>query len=325
MTTPEIRSSDRRRANWLTAWLCLAATGLAGVPVESVAAVRAVFHDLLRPGCQAILAGTNAVAGWSAARESAQVAQLRQEQQTLRQQLAASEAKLRRITATAADLRESLIVQGSVPQLGPTAETSERLFVPLLIEAAVLGEQLAREWRSGRLLDRGHRHGVQEAAHVLASPAPLIDVGQADEVQPEDAVLMGRLVVGKVIAVGQWTSTFLPVTDPDYRGQAQLMRDTADGVAWGAVGVLEGDGTRCLLRGISTEQTVQLGDFVFTADRDGVLSDPLCYGRVVEVERSDDPRQWQIVVEPPPRPAALSKVTVLRGALNPQRLWAAYR
>jgi cell shape-determining protein MreC len=156
---------------------------------------------------------------------------------------------------------------------------------------------------------------------VLASRLPLIDVGQPQVLQPEDTVLCGRTVLGKVHTVGRWTSTFLPITDAEYRGRAQLVRETPAGPAWHAAGMLRGDGRQCQLDGVSVEESVRVGDLVYTAERDGVLPEPMYYGRVTAVASEPDGRAWRITVAPAmTRP--LTTVTIVRAALNPGRFWA---
>ncbi len=195
------------------------------------------------------------------------------------------------------------------------------MFTPALVEAAVLGETLAEAWRSGRILDRGWKSGLRESALVLSSHRPLLDLGQAQQISPEDTLLVGQSVVGKVEVVGQWTSTFLPVIDPEYRGRAQLIRQTAAGVAWGAEGLLTGTGQACQLTGITATEAVRVGDLVYTAERDGILSAPLCYGEVTHAELDAQGREWVVTLRPAAQPAPLTRVQVMRAALNPARLW----
>jgi cell shape-determining protein MreC len=151
----------------------------------------------------------------------------------------------------------------------------------------------------------------------------LIDLGRDARISPEDTLLLGRSVIGKVHRVGRWTSTFLLVTDADFRGRAQLVRALQEGYVFGAKGVLRGQGdASCLLEGIPATETVEPGDLVYTADRDGPLPTPLYYGKVVEATLDDSAREWRIVVKPVERPTDLTDVQVLRSALNPRRLLA---
>ena len=101
---------------------------------------------------------------------------------------------------------------------------SRRLVLPQLTDAAVLGEITAEQWRAGKLLDHGAKHGLREEELVLSPRKPLrplIDLGAEAEISTEDAMLLGRCVIGKIEHVGRWTSTFQLVTDSRYRGRAQ--------------------------------------------------------------------------------------------------------
>lgn len=78
----------------------------------------------------------------------------------------------------------------------------------------------------------------------------------------------------------------------------------------------------CRLEGVSGNESVRVGDLVLTAERDFALGTALTFGMVVEAELDQDDREWRIVVQPSPRPEVLSRVQILRTALNPGRLWA---
>jgi len=246
------------------------------------------------------------------------VRMLHAEIEQLQLDLAAEQSRTRRLTAQILTMRDQAI---SMPVATSTAESSERLFLPAVIDAAVLGDSLSQAWRQGTVLDRGWKHGLREAALVLQSSRPLIDRGQADQLSAEDMLLLGQSVLGKIDTVGRWTSTFLPITDPAYRGRAQLVRDSDDGPQWGATGLLRGDGTNCRLDGVPGNESVRVGDLVLTAERDAALGTALSYGTVVEAHLGLDDREWQIVVQPSPRPSTVTTVQVLRTVLNPARLW----
>ena len=155
------------------------------------------------------------------------------------------------------------------------------------------------------------------------SRKPLIDFGEDAGISTEDALLLGRYVIGKVEHVGKWTSTVKLVTDANYRGRAQLIRETEGGqfVFGEARGILKGQGgPLCKLEGIPAESSVHLHDSVYTGERDGILPVPLYYGEVVEATLGPDDREWTVLVKPVPLPTALTKVQVLRTGLNPDRL-----
>ena len=131
--------------------------------------------------------------------------------------------------------------------------------MPSLIDGAVLGDAVAEQWRSGKLLDLGAKNGLRENELVLStrkSKKPLIDLGEDANISTEDSLLLGRCVIGKVENVGRWTSTFQLVTDAQYRGRAQLIRETSAGkFVFEAQGILKGDGNSlCELADIPAEK-----------------------------------------------------------------------
>jgi len=305
---------------WIVAFgACLAGLLLWHAPEGLTQCIHAMTTDALFPGYEVVGAVEQTARDWCSLRTDSKVAELQARLDRAEDDLHTATERVQRLSAQLASLR-------STPQDPWTsvnsAFESERLLVPALIEAAVLGEATSQAWREGRFLDRGWKHGVRESAVVLQGRGPLVDLGAAAGIAPEDALLVGRTIVGKVAAVGRWTSIILPVTDPAYRGRAQLVRESEGGPVWGASGLLRGDGNgRCRLEGVPVEDAVRVGDLVFSGDRDGALSAALAYGRVVEAGAAPGDREWTLVVEPAADPNALTHVHVLRAALNPSRVW----
>ncbi len=298
-------------------WVVLIGLALWFAPASAVTRIRTITMDALRPGLMVSTTAQQRGAEWSKARQDAHVASLQTQLKRLEHLTAQHEERLQRLTAQLADANETAAVRIA----STDDEATARLFTPALVDAAILAETLSKSWREGRVLDRGWKSGLRESALVLSSRRPLIDIGQPQQLSPEDTLLTGRTVLGKIEDVGQWTSTFIPLTDSDFRGRAQLIRQTEDGPAWGAQGLIRGTGDGCVLEGIPAEETVRIGDLVYTAERDGILSAPLTYGTVTHAELDSDGREWTITIRPAPTPTTLGTVQVLRAALNPARLW----
>ena len=303
-----------------TCGLVLAGIGLHFAPDAVSARLRGAIADVMRPGQQAVRAtGDSLREGWLAI-SSPSVQTQQREVARLREELDAANARSAMLVARLAELRDERTREATLPS---TILRLPRLAAPSLIEAAVLGDVLAEQWRSGKLLDRGTVNGVRESSLVVSSRQPLLDLGQEGEVLPEDAVLLGRCVIGKVERVGRWTSTLLLLTDAAYRGRAQLIHAADNGFAWGGRGILKGQGgTLCQLEGIAATESVRVGDGVYTAERDGLVTTPLYYGRVVEATLGPDDREWRVLVEPAPLPNRLNSVQVLRMNVNAERLAA---
>jgi rod shape-determining protein MreC len=299
-------------------WSAVLGTALWFAPATLVARMHAIVWDGLRPGLTAANWSEARVRSWCTSRRDQELAELHQKLAVIESSLAAEQSRTRRLIAQMLTLRDRTAT-GFAASVSP--ELSERLFNPAIIEAAVLGDSLSQAWRQGTVLDRGWKHGLRESALVLRSSRPLVDRGERDQLSSEDMLLMGQAVLGKIESVGRWTSTFLPITDPDYRGRAQLVREGDDGPQWGATGLLCGEGKQCRLDRVSGNESVRVGDLVLTADRDAALGTALTYGTVVEAQLGLDDREWRIVVQPAPRPEIVSSVQVLRAALNPGRLW----
>jgi len=162
-----------------------------------------------------------------------------------------------------------------------------------------------------QLLGAGRGQGLAESDVVVDQSRPHLDQGSEASVEPELDVLIGRCVVGRIASVGRWASALEPITDPRYRGLAQIIRPSDQGGSFGAEGILIGQGTELLkLAEVPTTQSVRVGDEVYTSDRDRRFPIPLYYGRVVTVTEAG--RNWDITVRPAVRVSDLKTVAVLK-------------
>ena len=300
--------------------LVLVGVGLSFAPDGVAMRLRGAVADVMRPGQQAVRATGDSLREGLASLTSQSVQTQQVEMTRLRRELDDARARSAALAARLAKVHEEREHETVLPV---AMRRLPRLASASLIEVAVLGDVLAEQWRNGKLLDRGEANGVRESSLVVNSRQPLVDVGQDGELSPEDSVLMGRSVIGKIERVGRWTSTLLLLTDTAYRGRAQLIQEAETGFAFGARGILKGQGgVLCKLEGIAATESVRVGDGVYTAGRDGLVSTPLYYGKVVEATLGPDDREWKVLVEPAPLPSRLTTVQVLRTSVNSERLAA---
>ncbi len=301
--------------------LMLVGAGLYFAPDSAAARLRGAVLDTIRPGQQGIrVAAESMLERWTLPNGLASKTPA-SEVERLSKALADEKQKNRILQIRLAELNDQLLLQ----QQGSSAiKRFPPLLKPSLIETAVLGDAIAEQWRGGKLIDFGAKNGIREHELVLSSKSSnraLIDIGEDSRIVPEDALLLGRAVIGKVEHVGRWTSTFLLVTDPRYRGRAQLIRETDAGFVFESQGLLKGQGgPLCRLDGIPAEKSVHIHDAVYTADRDGSRPVPLYYGEVVEASLGIDDREWTVLVKPIEVPTPLTKVSILRMTVNPDRL-----
>ena len=198
---------------------------------------------------------------------------------------------------------------------------SESLLVPDLLEAIVLGEENAALWRSGKLIDTGRTDGLLESALVLEDSNSLIDQGSDAGLKTGQPVYAGRIVIGRIAQVGRLSSTYEPVTHPNYRGRARLARKTQEGLVFGAGGILVGQGQPfCRLERVSSIVPVSVGDDVYTDTSDGLFPEPMYYGKVVTVKLQPGSPRWEITVKPAASELNPQTVQILRKQINPLRI-----
>ncbi|MFQ5731148.1 MAG: rod shape-determining protein MreC [Planctomycetaceae bacterium] len=280
--------------------------------------IRAQLRDGLCPGLTALDSAVDSIRGavseWSGEPTRNGVAKERppaDRSGPALQQLRAANARLTERLANNAQA-------GTFPYRG---SSSSPLVLTELVEARVLGRETAAAWRGGWLLNRGGRQGIEESALVVSDDAPLLDVGRDAKLEPGFAVFAGRTVVGRIRAVGRWSSTLEPLTAAGFRGHAQLIRKTSAGYAFGATGVIEGaDQGGCKLKMIASAEPVSVGDGVYTLSNGGDFPFPMYYGRVIAAMLHPTATHWDIDVEPAAQDLRLRVVQVLRKRLDPRRV-----
>ena len=328
MTTFSERRSASRNAG-VVCLVCGAAFLL--LPASMTSSVRWAWQRAIEPArivvTQACEHGTsyaNALAAtW---RDTRDAAELRLENDRLKQQVAELAARER-----AALLDKPAVAPDGV-LAGASANRSDPLLRPALVEARVLGP-LAQAWLvERRLVDRGSRAGVQDGALVLAPSRQLLDRGRDAEIAPDHFVLAGGRVWGRVVRLNQWTSEVRRVTDEGYRDLVTLHSPQQDSpndsmsathtTAVAPRGILEGNGgPLCRVRLIAADEPVAIGDVVLSASAQGYSDGPLVYGEVVRAECAAGANHWEVWVRPALDPDEVpDAVAVLRVEFNPARV-----
>lgn len=303
--------------------LCLAAAiGLGFAPPNLQGWLRATIRDGFQPGVQLA-----AVVQQASARQIQQrflgedERELQTEIARLRSELAQTQKLLRREQLAHQQTRDQklLALQRHDNERRPIDPPP--LIVPQVIEANVLGEELSAAWRGGKLLDQGTNSGLVEASLVLGANAKFLDQGEDFRLTADLPVFAGSCVIGKLLHVGHWSSTWVPLTDKRFAGRARLARITSDGLIFGTEGILVGNGkTACRLTRVRATEPVGEGDEVFALETPGGFETPLFYGTVTRAELADGATHWDIDVQPAMNPQTARSVSIVRPIVNPKRL-----
>lgn len=309
-----MRHPSRNRSTLLAALAtCAAAAVLFVSPPGVHRALRSIVLDLIGGGQARVLVQYESIRGLILARFARLESTAKDGGPSISREsearTAALEQTCRRLRLENARLRDELSLAEKYGVSPAAALPQPQVEVPLVVRADVIGgtNRVAAE----RFLSSGRSRGLAESDAVVAGAGPHLDQGSEAGVEPELDVLIGRCVVGRVAAVGRWTSVLQPITDPHYRGLVQIVRPSEQGGSFGAEGILVGQGTEiCRLTDVPTTQTVRIGDDVYTSDRDRRFPIPLYYGRVVRVTEAG--RNWDISVRPAARVGDLKTVDVLK-------------
>lgn len=247
-----LTARERQRITALEAWL-----------LDALAPVTRSAHQLV--------AGVDSVR-----RQIADLGRLREENERLRQELAAyrsQEVLMERVYQSHTRLRALLGLKERVPDP--------------VTAATVIGRDPDR-W-------------LEEA---------VLDVGTADGVQVDMVVLEPRGVVGRVTRTTRLTATVLLLTDPQSGVGVAVARSGDAGVAVGdpaRPGLLE-------VRFFNRDADVQVGDRVVTSGYGGIFPPHLEVGQVVEVRHDETGLVLEAVVQPAVDFDRLQEVLVARPA-----------
>ena len=126
-----------------------------------------------------------------------------------------------------------------------------------------------------------------KSARVIFSTRPaafgslILDRGADLGLLPDQGVLVPEGIVGRLWSVGPTQSKVLPVDAPNASVAVMLMRSRA-------TGVLQGLGSgRALIRYLSNQEVVQVGEAVLTSGLDRVFPRGLLVGYVADVAQGD--------------------------------------
>ena len=197
-----------------------------------------------------------------------------------------------------------------------------------VITARLIGAEQDPLGRTQRpLAAAGSQQGVQTADLAIEVPAArgpgaiqqvaaqemILDQGSEVGVEADQPVFAGRRIVGRVKQTGLQSCTLLPVDDLQYRGQAQILRETTRGAMVGPRGVFCGKGKgKATLEHVPIEQSVNVNDLVFTTGQDAPDDVRLYYGRIAKATIPAGATSWEIEVQIPTTGPAPTAVQLIR-------------
>lgn len=291
---------------------CLLAVAALSLGPKGEAAVRAAVRDVAKPGFL-LAGGLESALGridpgrwpWTAGGRPAEVPVTH-----LAATEAVQEVELRRLRAELAILRHQLAsIEASLGPIG-RSEADSRSLVER-IPARVLNTADASVGPGGLIVSSGAAAGVEPGQPAVS--AVVLAAGEAAGVSGDAAVLAGAVVVGRTDEVGEWASTVVPVTAPEFRAHVRLVRESADGPVLGEEGLLEGDGRGgCVVKYVPSTAAVTIGDHVYSHDPSGRIPQPLYFGRIESASLRDGAPHWEMRVRPAADLSSLAEVHVLR-------------
>ena len=177
----------------------------------------------------------------------------------------------------------------------------------LKLQAAREAPRLTEADEAVRLLGLKQQIPLElQAARIIFSTRPaafggmILDRGQDLGLVPDQGVLVPEGIVGRLWSVGATQSKVLPADAPNASVAVMLIRSRA-------TGVLQGLGSgRALIRYVSNQEVVQVGEAVLTSGLDRVFPRGLLVGQVAEVTKGD--LELRVIVQlsaPLDRPSAV--------------------
>ena len=318
MTSSLLRYLSREHGSAsATAVVVLAGVALTLVPVGRIAPVRKLVHEVLRPAQRSVAAAGSQV-GELVGRIAPVLADAKR--------LAQAESELRALGEENQRLKAAMVALEaagqSQEQPAPAGLVmTEPLMRVSLVETRVLGQEARAYLEHRGILEAGQSDGVESGDLVIDPAVTLVDSGRDLGVDSGDYVLAGRRIWGRIVEVGRHTGTVRRVYAPGYRDLVQLAHEGDDGLKLGPRGILEGSGSRlCRIRFIETSEPISVGDLVYAGGHEGALDEPLLYGTVVRVQRSNEATHWEVWMEPSAGRPFPGRLAVLLNTVNRRRL-----
>ncbi len=197
----------------------------------------------------------------------------------------------------------------SVPQLGHENAALRAQNEQLAADNARLREELAQYRAAASIAPVADRYPDGVVARVIGFPPEnesrtvSIDRGSASGVKPNDGVVTGDGVVGKIAAVTPFSSQVVLITDYTSRIPA-IVRE---GRFWG---IAQGNLTSVRLRYVSQDARLRPGDVVVTGNGRSFASG-IPIGTIVKVDRSDAALYQTALLRPAVELGTLDRVVVL--------------
>lgn len=154
-------------------------------------------------------------------------------------------------------------------------------------------------------------------ARVIARDASVwfntitINRGSSSGVAMNMPVVTAGGIVGRVVAVGPWTSQVMLITD-EKAGAGAVVGQLGQSGALGSVRGRADLGVALIeMRYVSGLEKVEVGDAVMTTGQDGIYPPGLNVGQVVDVKQGTATQAHQILIQPGARLDHLEEVAVL--------------
>ncbi len=306
---------------WLSALAMLMLTFVAVVAdrTGTLTPVRIVLHNLLSPGRLIILAVAPAdpgSPGSSHGSRSRAVSELT-DVTDLQNALLENELQRRQLLIENARLHNEL--------RSSREQSAAGIFdiVPLVNFVAVKANILSHTGLSGNvrglIVDAGRASQLKPSDLLVDGSGILLDQGKQQGIAAGQRVVNGMTVVGRITETSQWVALVQPVSHEEFSAAVQLVRNSPQGAAFGAEGLLVGIGNGlCRVSGVAYTEAVSVGDEVFSADINGINGPRLYYGKVVRAEFSAG-GEWDVQVKPAVDHRSLDQVAVVQPTVNRSR------
>jgi cell shape-determining protein MreC len=279
---------------------------------------RPALHDALSPGRLMLLAlstHSQSQSDAAAANNSTCSNAAKSESESHRR----NEQLLRQLMIENARLRRDLRREKTAASLIQSIEPLSSLAQFQLVQANVVSVGGLPDSLRDLIIDAGKSAGITRSELVVTGQGPVVDAGTEHTVAAGDRVLTGAIVIGRIEKAARWVSMVQPVTAAGFKAQVMLLRQTPDGLHFGASGMLEGDeSAECILTGIPHTEAVAVGDHVVSADVNGMRGPQLYFGHVTRADFLAG-GQWDVRVQPAASLDDLTSVGILRLNLTDKR------
>ncbi len=181
------------------------------------------------------------------------------------------------------NLKEAIL---SVKEMCSREDILEREIESLSIEIRLLRSLRAENKKLRKLLEIKNKYNYQIIfAEIIAGDitglydSVIIDKGEKDNIEKNMPVMTARGIVGITQNVGAYSTRVITILNPNCKAGVSVGKNSVRGV-------MQGKGNYCIIKYISVEENIEVGNRVYTSEGGGIYPEGIKVGKVFRIDKN---------------------------------------